>query len=98
MWAAQELLPEYEKKNVAVVGVSNDPVEKNAAFASAMGFTFPLLCDTSLAVSVAYGAAASTEASMASRVACVVDEAGKVKGYWPKVDARTFPAECLASL
>ena len=60
--------------------------------------TSPLLCDTSLAISLAYGAAASAGDGKASRIACLVDEAGKVKGYWPKVDARTFPAECLKSL
>lgn len=91
-------MPEYEKKNVAILGVSNDAADKNSTFASEMGFTFPLLCDTSLAVSVAFGAASSSSDGKASRIACLVDEAGKVKGYYPKVDARAFPAECLKSL
>ncbi|KAL3895355.1 MAG: hypothetical protein SGPRY_013534 [Prymnesium sp.] len=94
---AQELLEEYEKKNVAVLGVSNDSQEKNAAFARELGLTFPLLCDTSLELSIAYGAAQPSSAA-ASRAACLVDEAGVVKGFWPKVDARTFPSECLKSL
>ena len=91
-------MPEFEKKKVAIVGVSNDKKEKNANFASECGFSYPLICDTDLAVSVAYGAAASATAGSASRIAVLINENGKVKSYWPAVDARKFPEECLASL
>jgi len=80
------------------VGVSNDATDKNDKFATECGFTYPLICDTSLAVCVAYGAAASSSAGSAKRMAVLIDQAGKVKAYHPSVDARKFPAEFLASL
>jgi len=91
-------LPAYKAKRVAVVGVSNDGVEKNSEFARECGFSYPLICDTGLAISVAYGAAADSSASSAKRMAVLIDWEGKVEQVWPSVDARSFPTECLQSL
>ena len=44
--AFQANLPKFEAANCAVVGCSNDPVEKNTEFATKEGFAYPLLCDT----------------------------------------------------
>ena len=71
---------------------------KNADFASGCGFSYPLVCDTDLAVSVAYGAAADASAGSAKRIAVLVGLDGNVAQVWPSVDARGFPAECLAGL
>jgi peroxiredoxin len=78
--------------------VSNDPVPANEKFASECGFSYPLICDESLAVSVAYGAADNASAKSASRIAVLVDPAGKVKEVYQSVDARKFPEEMLARL
>ena len=59
------------------------------------GFTFPLLSDVSLEVSVAYGAAADTSAGNADRIAVLVGQDGLVKRVWSQVDARKFPQTCL---
>ena len=80
------------------MGVSTDPAPANEKFASECGFSYPLICDENLAVSVAYGAAADATAKSASRIAVLVDPAGKVKEYYPSVDARKFPEEMLARL
>ena len=59
------------------------------------GFTFALLSDVSLEVSVAYGAAADTSAGNAGRIAVLVGQDGLVKRVWSTVDARKFPKTCL---
>jgi len=63
-----------------------------------MGFTFPLISDVGLAISVEYGAAKDTNAATASRAAVLVDRDGAVEKIWPAVNANTFPDECLAGL
>ena len=92
---------EYKAKGVSIVGVSNDAESANGKFAGECGFSYPLICDTSLAVSVAYGAAADSSAKSSSRIAVLVAKDGAaftVKEVFMKVDARAFPAELLASL
>ena len=91
-------MPEYTAKGVAIVGVSNDAADANGKFASECGFTYPLLCDTDLKVSMAYGAASSPTAGMASRIAVLIDAAGKIEQYHAKVDARAFPTTLLESI
>ena len=46
-----------ERAGVAVLGVSHYPAEANRSFREAQQLPFPLLCDTDLQVSIAYGAA-----------------------------------------
>jgi peroxiredoxin len=41
----QRNLPEYERNNIAIFGISYDPVDVLARFAAAHGVTFPLLSD-----------------------------------------------------
>lgn len=41
----QRNLPDFERNNIAVVGISYDPVDVLARFAAAHGVTFPLLSD-----------------------------------------------------
>ena len=83
---------------MAIVGCSNDDQAKNAKFAEEQGFTFPLLCDTDLSVSIAYGAAANASAKGAARVAALIDEEGKVAQYWSPAGKGEFPAQVLATL
>ena len=44
---------------------------------------------------VAYGAADDASARSAKRIGVVIGPDGKVKHYFPKVDARAFPEEAL---
>ena len=47
---------------------------------------------------MAYGAAESEKDEYARRIAYVIDEEGKIAQAHPKVDARSYPKEQLASL
>jgi peroxiredoxin Q/BCP len=94
----KSLLPKFEEKNVAIIGCSNDPVEKNAEFADKQGYTFPLICDTDLAVSVAYHAAPDPSAGKANRVAVLIDPSGNVEEYFGQVDPKEFPEQLLGKL
>jgi peroxiredoxin Q/BCP len=94
----RDLKSEYDKKNAAILGVSFDTKEENAAFARKFGFTFPLLCDTDRKLGLAYGAAEQASSPHAKRIAIIIGPDGKVKEYLPKVDAATFPEEALGRL
>jgi peroxiredoxin Q/BCP len=94
----RDLSKDYAAKKAVIYGVSFDTPEENAAFAKKFHFTFPLLCDTSRAMGIAYGAAADAKAATAQRIGIVIDPQGKVKQFHPKVDARTWPAELLTTL
>ena len=77
--------------------MSNDSVAKNNEFATSCSFSFPLICDEDLSMSIKYGAA-TAGAKSASRKAVLVAPDGKVTKYYDQVDARAFPEECVKSL
>lgn len=94
----RDLGAEFKAKNAAILGVSFDTAEENAAFAKKFHFNFPLLCDTRRELGLAYGACDDAKATNAKRIGIIIDGTGKVKGYFPKVDARTWPAEVVQTL
>lgn len=67
---------DLKKHGVAVVGVSTDPVEKQAEFKKVNNFPFPLLADTDKKVMTAFGQAAARPA--AAREAYLIDKSGKI--------------------
>jgi peroxiredoxin Q/BCP len=75
--------------------VSFNTAEQNQAFHQKFSFNFPLLCDVRRTVGIAYGAADSAEAAHAKRVGVIIGPDGHVQHYFPKVDARAFPAQAL---
>jgi thioredoxin-dependent peroxiredoxin len=88
----------YEESGIAALGVSFDPVEDNAAFASKYAFPFTLLSDTDRAVGLAYGACDSLKAAYAERISYVIDEQGRILRAYAQVDPRVHAAEVLADL
>ena len=78
--------------------MSFDTVEDNARFADKFGFSFPLLCDTDRRIGLAYGAASSPKDEYARRIAYLIDEKGRIAQAHPKVDAKVYPKEQLATL
>jgi thioredoxin-dependent peroxiredoxin len=66
---------ELKKKGVAVVGVSNDPIEKQKQFKEVNNFPFPLLADTDRKVINAFGQVGN---GAASREAYLINRQGKV--------------------
>ena len=80
---------------MAILGVSFDTVEENAAFAARFKFPYPLLCDTARAIGMAYGACASPGDECARRISYIIGPDGRVTHAFPKVDAKAHPAEVL---
>ncbi len=94
----RDLNQQYEAKNARILGVSFDTPADNAKFAEKFHFPFPLLSDTDRKIGLAYGAASSPKDEYAKRIAYVIDENGKIAQAHPKVDAKGYPKEQLATL
>lgn len=75
--------------------MSFDRLEDNLAFAEKFKFNFPLLCDTTRAMGMAYGACDAPDAAYARRTATIIGPDGRVKHWFPKVVAKEFPAQAL---
>jgi peroxiredoxin Q/BCP len=61
-------------------------------------YPFPLLCDTSRAIGVAYGACDNPAAPYARRISYLIDEQGKIARVYDPVAAREHPAQVLKDL
>jgi peroxiredoxin Q/BCP len=81
-----------------ILGVSFDAVSENAAFARKFSFPYPLLCDTSRSIGLAYDACDDLKAGSARRISYVIGPDGTIEHAFPKVDAKTHPAEVLKLL
>lgn len=84
--------------NAVILGVSFDTVEENAAFARKLSFPYALLCDTTRALGLAYGACDRPTDGYARRISYIIGADGRVEHAFPKVDAKTHPAEVLKLL
>ena len=62
-----------------MLGISLDSVEDNRAFAEKFGYSFPLLCDESRDVALAYGAVTSKDDQYAARYTFVIGPDGIVE-------------------
>ena len=76
----EELNEQFKAKKVKVVGVSNDSKSKNAKFARECRFTYPLICDESLSISLAYGAATDAIKKRRANAEARASEAAAAKG------------------
>ncbi len=61
-----------------IFGVSFDDPTENEAFAEKFDFPFPLLCDTTKSMSIAYGAAKNTGAPYPNRISYIIGTDGKI--------------------
>jgi peroxiredoxin Q/BCP len=79
----------YQKLNAQVVGVSVDPVEKNAQFCSAEGLDFYLLSDQGGKVSKAYGSALSIPGfgTFSNRQTYIIDPKGNLRWVFTDVES-----------
>lgn len=94
---------EFEKRGVAVVGISKDSVASHVKFAEKHGLPFVLLSDPDLDAIRKYGV--WQEKKMAGRVGMgvvrttfLIDEQGIIQKVMPKVKPDTNAAEILAEL
>jgi len=81
-----------------VLGISNDAPAKNKRFHEKQGFPYDLLCDESLEVSVAYGAAPNTDAGKAKRISYLIGPDGNIRKAYAKVKAADHPEAVLGDL
>ncbi len=88
----------YDDNGIQIVGVSFDPIERNAAFVAKHGFKFPLLSDADRKVALAYGACTDAKAQYAERMSFLIDEDGKIARTYDRVDPRDHPAKVLAEI
>jgi thioredoxin-dependent peroxiredoxin len=83
---------------VVILGISNDPPEKNKRFQEKFSFPFDLLSDERNATAVAYGAAEDAAAKSHKRISYVIDPAGRIQKVYPDVKAAEHPEQVLADL
>jgi len=81
-----------------IIGLSADTPAANKAFKEKFDFPYDLLSDQDLAVSVAYGAAESTDAKRPSRISYLIDTEGRVAKVYAKVTPADHPDQVLADL
>jgi peroxiredoxin Q/BCP len=91
----QQDLPKYIKKNVQIIGVSADDVDSHAKFCDSEGLKFPLLADTTGAVSKAYG---SWIGFLSMRHTFIIDPQGVLREIFLKVNPLVHSTEVLGQL
>ena len=99
----RDALADYDRANVAVLGISPDPVKAVEKFGNKFTLNFPLLADEDHAVAEKYGV--WVEKSMygrkywgAARVTFVIGKDGKVLHVFEKVKPEGHDAEVLGWL
>jgi peroxiredoxin Q/BCP len=88
----------FDDNGIQILGVSFDPIDRNAAFALKFGFRFPLLSDVDRKIALAYGACWDAKAPYAERISFLIDEQGKIARIYDRVDPRDHPAKVLAEI
>ena len=96
----RDALAEYDRSNVAVLGISPDPIEDVTAFARKFDLNFPLLADEDHAVAEKYGVWG--EKSLygktylgVHRTTFVIDRSGKIAHVFEKVKPEGHDKEVL---
>lgn len=89
--------------DTAVLGISPDPPDKQAAFDDRHSLGFPLLSDPDHRVADKYGAWGpkklyGREYEGIIRSAFLVDEKGRISHAWPKISPKDTPEKLLAAL
>ncbi len=98
----RDLHPRFAKSNVAVLGISPDPIDRHQTFTAKYELNFPLLADTDHAVAEAYGV--WTEKQLygrkfmgIERTTFLIDEQGRIEKIWRKVKVKGHAKEVLAA-
>lgn len=98
--AFQSDLGEFEKRNVAVAGVSTDDAKSHRKFREKHGLTFPLLSDTEHETSESFGV--WQEKNMygrkmwgIKRMTFIIDERGRIQHIFDRVSPSEHSREVL---
>lgn len=94
---------DFEKLNVAVLGISADSVKKHAAFVKKFNLPFTLLADESKDMIKAYGAWGrkkfmGREYDGILRISYLIDSRGNVAKVYPNVKPELHAAEVLSDI
>ena len=73
-------------------------MRSNAKFAEKQGFTFPLLCDETRTLGLAYRACDSPDASSARRISYVIGPDGRILRAYDKVNFQGHAQKVLEDL
>lgn len=93
----------FDKRHVAILGVSPDTTASHARFAAKYGLPFPLLADPDHAVAEAYGVWKPKSAygrifKGIERTTVVIDPAGRIQRIFRRVRPRGHSADVMKSL
>ena len=96
-------LEEYNKLNVAVLGVSADPPAKQKKFVDKYDFNYPMLCDESHSMLEDYGVWGlkkfmGREYMGISRVTYIISEEGLIEKVYDKVATKSHAKDILQDL
>mmetsp|Transcript_10556 Transcript_10556/g.29116 ORF Transcript_10556/g.29116 Transcript_10556/m.29116 type:complete len:209 (+) Transcript_10556:200-826(+) len=98
----QRDLDEYRKLNTQIVGVSVDPIEKNAQFCTEEKLDFYMLSDKGGLVSKSYGSALSIPGfgTFSNRQTYIIDPSGNLRWVFTDVESHVarHSAEVLGKL
>ena len=105
-WEGQGFRDEFknfEKKNVAIVGMSADSVQRQKNFCDKQSFSYPVLSDESKNVIKSYGAWGmkkmyGREYEGIYRYSYIIDENGLIEKVFSKVTTKTHAQDVLAEL
>lgn len=92
----QDLLPEFEKADTQVLGVSVDAVPTQAAYAASLDLTYPLMSDRPRYEACKAYDVLREENDTAKRTAFVIDKEGMIRGVVEeRSDMMDYPNESL---
>ena len=73
-------------------------MSENRAFAEKFDFSYPLICDTTRDIGMAYGACSTPEDGYARRITVLISAEGRIERVIDVTNAKDHPAELLATL
>lgn len=93
-------LPEFERLNAAVIGVSTDTEARQASFRDTCALSFPLIPDGERTVARTYGVMGGLGGllGMAARQTFLIDPQGTLAHHWRTVNPATHAADVLHRL
>lgn len=93
-------LPEFERLNATVIGVSTDTEARQANFRDTCGLSFPLIPDGERTLSRAYGVIGGLGGllGLAARQTFLIDPEGRIARHWRAVNPATHAADVLHEL
>lgn len=87
--------PEYQGKEMVVLGVSRDDEASHKAFTEKYGLPFQLLADTDGAITKAYDVDGG---GYAKRVTYIIDSEGKISQVLDKINTESHAKDILAAI